>query len=91
MNLWWWVLHIIGSDNLSGPWYGFWSGIAGDTAIFSGLALVAYTQWKRHNCEVHGCWRISRHQVGEHHVCSKHHPEGAPSAEHVAAEYDGND
>lgn len=84
------LFHILGLDNLSGPWYGLWSGIGGDTAIFSGLGILSYTIYRKHQCEVHGCWRFGRHQTsGGHCVCRFHHPEGAPTADKVAEDHFG--
>lgn len=28
-----WLLHVAGIDNVSGRWYAFWSGIAGDAGL----------------------------------------------------------
>ena len=77
-------LHLTGSDNPSGPEYGFWSGFGsdlGELAIVSGLISM----YRRHNCAVHRCWRIGRHPVqGTPHVCCKAHaPGGAPTHEQV--------
>ena len=70
------LAHFLGLDNLSGPWYGWWSGAGSDIAelaIIGGLVNIA----RRHNCEVHHCWRIGRHATaGGHQVCRKHHPDG---------------
>lgn len=60
--MWAFLGHIFGLDNLSGAWYGFWSGIAGDLssfAIFGGL----YALMRKHNCDVHGCWRLGQKQT----------------------------
>lgn len=86
MQHWAWL----GIDNVSGAWYGFWSGIGSDiTELFAALGLFGnfYVLLRRHNCEVHGCFRIVRHQVETtgHLVCRRHHPEGAPTAEHIRA------
>ncbi len=74
-HVWWWVEVHTGTVNESGPWYGFFSGFGsdiGEVAIIGGLVTV----YRRHNCEVHGCWRIGRHQTaGGHHVCRRHHPD----------------
>jgi hypothetical protein len=84
MQHWYWL----GVDNLSGAWYGFWSGIGSDIPIFAaalGLLANFYVLMRHHNCEVHRCWRIVRHQVETtgHRVCRKHHPEGAPTAQQI--------
>jgi hypothetical protein len=84
-----WLPHILGIDNLSGRWYGFWSGIGSDIAelaIVGGLVTVV----RRNNCEVHRCWRLGRHATaGGHHVCRKHHPEDHLTAEQVAEAHRG--
>jgi len=79
-----WLLHVLGMDNLSGTAYGFWSGFGadiGEVVIIGGLVSIA----RRHNCHVHGCWRIGRHPVDGTGfvVCRRHHPDGAPTHEHV--------
>ena len=77
------LLRVLGVDDLSGPWYGFWSGFAGDL-VYLGIfwALV-----KKHNCHVNRCWRIGRFTAGEYRVCRRHHPGGAPSGQTVADRY----
>ena len=83
-----WLLHILGVDNVSGRWYGWWSGAGsdvGELAIIGGLLTVV----RRHNCEVHGCWRLGRHQTAAgHHVCRAHHPDGHLTAEQVTASHE---
>jgi hypothetical protein len=86
---WWhplqhWFLHYTGSDNTSGTWYGFWSGFGSDLSeIMIVGALLAVL--RKHNCHVHGCWRIGRHPVEGtgYVVCRRHHPDPPLSAEHV--------
>jgi len=79
------LLHVLGLDDASGVPYLAWSGFGGDLGIVGALAALTWSFWRRHNCEVRGCWRIGRHQTaGGHHVCRCHHPDGEPSAEHVA-------
>jgi hypothetical protein len=57
---------------LSGNGYQFWSGIAGATAIFSGIWLL----WVKHNCHEHRCLRLSWHpDSAGHPVCKVHHPD----------------
>lgn len=80
----WWLLHVMGVDDLTGPWYGFWSGLGsdlGELAIVAGLISI-YT---RHNCHVRRCWRIGRHPVEgtTFVVCRRHHPGGAPTPDQV--------
>ena len=85
----WWLLHVLGVDNASGPAYLFWSGFGsdlGELAIVGGLVAM----YRRHNCHVRGCWRIGRHPVEgtPHVVCRHHHPHGAPSHEEVIAAHE---
>lgn len=81
-----WLVHVLGLDNLSGPWYGFWSGAGsdlGELAIVGGLIGLL----RKHNCHVHGCPRIGRHKIAgtDWVVCRRHHPDDAPSAADVAS------
>lgn len=72
MHLWQIALHLTGSDNASGPWYLFWSGIVGDLGLFGGMAMI----YKKHNCHVHWCWRLGHFAISgtPYMVCKKHHP-----------------
>jgi hypothetical protein len=88
-----WILHVLGVDNVSGPWYGFWSGFGsdlGEVTIIAGLLAI----YKRHNCHVKGCLRIGRHPFTDdatgatYMLCGKHHPAvpaAAPPAEAIGA------
>lgn len=78
--LWRELLNVTGSSDVSGRWYGFWSGFAGDIPLF-GVFLVL---WRRHNCHVRGCWRLQWRTSGEHALCRRHHPSEPPSAADVA-------
>jgi hypothetical protein len=75
--------HVLGTDGRG--WYDFWSGLGADIGgiAFVGAALGLY---RKHNCHVHGCWRIAKQQVvgTSWVVCHRHHPEGRPTAEQVA-------
>lgn len=79
-----WLAHFFGLDNLSGPQYGFWSGVGSDIselAIFGALAAHVRSV----NCEVHGCWRLARHTTAaQHRVCRRHHPDDVLTAADVA-------
>lgn len=82
-----WFLHYTGSNNMSGPWYGFWSGFGsdmGEVVLIGGLFSV----YRKHNCHVRHCWRLSWRQVEgtTYMVCRKHHPRRAPTAEEVNKE-----
>lgn len=78
-----WLLHFLGVDSGSGPAYLFWSGFGanfGEFAIAGGL----FTLIRKHNCEVHRCWRLGRHVTAAgQHVCRRHHPDGHLTAEGV--------
>ena len=69
----WWL------DPLHNEGYQFWSGIGSGSPIIAGFALL----WRRHNCHVHGCWRIAWKAHGEHWLCRKHHPSDPPKAEEI--------
>ena len=80
-----WLAVHTGTVNEGGPYYGFWSGFGSDLGE---LALVGgmLTLVRRHNCEVHRCWRIGRHATtGGHQVCRRHHPDGHLTAAAVDA------
>jgi hypothetical protein len=86
--IWHLLSHIFGLDDLTGPWYGFWSGLGsdlGELAIVGGLISL----YLRHNCHAKGCWRIGRHPVAgtPYIVCRKHHPNNGPTAESIAQEH----
>lgn len=53
MPVWHFLLWVTGVSNVSGRWYGFWSGFGSDLPIFGGLALYL----RHHNCHQQGCWR----------------------------------
>lgn len=76
-------MHVLGVDDLSGRWYGFWSGFGsdiGELAIVGALAGMV----RQHNCEVHRCWRLGRHVTAAgQRVCRRHHPDGHLTAEGV--------
>lgn len=86
--LWHWILTFTGSNNESGTAYGFWSGFGsdiGEVVIIGGLVSM----YRKHNCEVHGCWRLGRHRTaGGHVVCRTHHPDDRLTAEQVAEAHD---
>jgi hypothetical protein len=77
------ILRILGVDDLSGPWYGFWSGFGSDLTEFA-LIGALLSMVRAHNCEVHGCWRVGRHVTAAgQHVCRRHHPDGHLTEESV--------
>lgn len=70
--MWTLIQHIVGVDDLTGAWYGFWSGFGADLSMF-----VAVAVWYRKNaCHTRGCWRIAHHEVDgkPYKVCRKHDP-----------------
>ncbi len=71
-----WLSHFFGLDNLSGPFYGFWSGVGSDIAELT-LAGALIEQIRRRNCHVSRCWRSGHFEVGgtPYKTCRKHHPE----------------
>ena len=70
-----WFMHYTGSDNPSGPWYGFWSGFGSDLTEFA--ILGGLIQFVRHqNCHVKGCWFWGKPIEGTaFRACWKHHPD----------------
>lgn len=71
-----WLYVHAGLSSSAGVWYLFPSG---PLSYLTLLSLIAAT-WaivRKHNCEVHGCWRVGRHKtLAGHCVCRKHHPDG---------------
>ena len=84
----WWLSHFFGLDDLSGPWYGWWSG-AGSIVIQPAIFAAAFVFYRHHTCHVHRCWRIGHRQVpGTDHVaCRRHHPTKAPTHDELLAEH----
>ena len=75
----WIVLHWLavhtGTVNEPGPYYGFWSGFGSDIGEIALIGAVLGI-FRKHNCEVKGCWRLARHETAAgHKVCRKHHPD----------------
>lgn len=71
------LAHFFGLDNLSGPFYGFWSG-AGSDITELGILGAAYHAF---NCHENGCWRVG-HRIsiedGAHvRRCKRHHREAS--------------
>ena len=86
------IFQILGLDNVSGPWYAFWSGFGGDLTIFAGLFAIAGSFLRKHNCHVKGCWRIGRHPVDgtQYVVCRRHHPDDSPTHKDVISRWRKN-
>ena len=73
-----WLSHFFGLDNLSGPFYGFWSGIGSDLDAYIRDGIILLFALKMWNCHEHGCWRVGHMTTVEdngHHFrrCKKHH------------------
>lgn len=73
---WLWVF--LGLNGV-GPWYFFWSAIAGSfffTLLFGGILY-----WWHHVCVEHRCFRVGRHPYShpvtkaQVRACRKHHPD----------------
>jgi hypothetical protein len=66
-----------------GPATNFWGGFASDLSEFALLGGIL-SLVRKNNCEVRHCFRLGRHTTAaNHHVCHRHHPSGAPSAQEV--------
>ncbi|HEY2101510.1 MAG TPA: hypothetical protein VGH72_33940 [Pseudonocardia sp.] len=84
-----WLFYEFGASG-TGSHYGLLSGAisdVGELGIIGGLFLLI----KKYNCHQKGCWRWpARHELVDpdthetHLVCARHHPRGAPTAEHLA-------
>lgn len=81
-----WISHLFGLDNLSGPFYGFWSGVGSGSPLFALGAVYL----RHHNCHIKGCWRLQWKTVPGpqgHVVCKRHHPHDAPTHEQVLQDH----
>ena len=78
-----WLAHVLGVDNGSGRWYLWWSGFGANFQEYALIGAIVLL-YRRHNCHVHRCPRIGRHQAGPYVVCRRHLPGGPPTAEDVA-------
>jgi hypothetical protein len=58
--------------------YNFVSGPLADITLATGFGSWVWIFLRKHNCHVHGCWRMEWHAHPEtgHPVCKKHHPHG---------------
>jgi len=77
-----WLAVHTGVRNLSGSYYGFWSGVGSDIAelaIFGAIATGIYQLVKKWNCHEPGCWRVGTHPAagGQFLLCYRHHPDFA--------------
>ena len=75
-----WLAVHTGTDDLSGPWYGFWSGFGSDLAELTLIGAVAtgvYQIVRKYNCHEPRCWRVGTHPAagGQFLLCYRHHPD----------------
>ncbi len=63
--------HFTGMDNLSGPFYGFWSGFGSDLTEFALLGTLIGL-YRQHKCQA--CWRVGHYSVDgtPYKTCHKH-------------------
>lgn len=82
------LAHFFGLDSASATPYLAWSGVGSDVTEIAVVGAL-FGLLRKHNCSVHGCWRIGRHKVpGTDHVCCRRHtPGGAPSLQDVISDY----
>ncbi|GAB3046761.1 hypothetical protein GCM10027053_00540 [Intrasporangium mesophilum] len=87
-----WLAVHTGLTDLTGPYYGFWSGIGSDIAELTLVGAVStgvYQLVKKYNCHHPGCWRVGNHPAagGQFYLCWRHHPDfmgGKPTKEIIA-------
>ena len=75
-----WLAVHTGISNLSGAWYGFWSGIGSDLTEFGLIGVVStglYQLVKKYNCHEPRCWRVGTHPAAgaQFLLCYRHHPD----------------
>ena len=75
-----WLAVHTGTNDLSGPYYGFWSGFGSDLAelgILGAIGTGVYQLVKKYNCHEPGCWRVGTHPAagGQFLLCYRHHPD----------------
>lgn len=80
--------HPLRGGNGYNSWSGWVSDVGEATLITAILASLA-TWWRKHNCHVHKCWRLSwhAHPGHGHPVCRKHHPYGQGRGDHLDARH----
>lgn len=78
-----WLLHVLGvNPHVTGSWYSWWSGAAGDLGWIGGAGVL----YRRHQCHRRGCWRLARHPHGPYVLCARHHPhvpDEGPDDDHI--------
>lgn len=99
MAFWHWLVHVTGSDyGLPYGHFSFYDLLSGSASDLGELALIgailgAFAAWyRRNNCHVASCRRISHRQVSGlddhgqpviYHICRRHNPVAPPSAEDI--------
>jgi len=82
-----WLQHFLGTDNVSGAAYAWWSG-AGSILLPWLLQAVTIMLlfWWHHQCAVHRCHRYARRvtAAGDR-ACARHHPEPRPGPADIKA------
>lgn len=75
IHFWWELLHDLGIDDTTGPWYGFWSGFGSDISEF-GIFGILWVTYRKHNCHERWCFRIAQHSLSkdghQRYFCHKH-------------------
>jgi hypothetical protein len=67
-----WLAVHTGTVNEGGPYYGFWSGFAGDLGLFGGVVLAVVGFYRVHECHNTTCKRIGTHTTKNgHKLCKK--------------------
>jgi hypothetical protein len=87
-----WLAVHAGLNDLTGPYYGFWSGIGSDLAeltLVGAVATGAYQLVRKYNCHQPRCWRVGNHPAagGRFYLCWRHQPDnsgGKPTTEIIA-------
>ena len=75
-----WLAVHTGTSDVSGVYYGFWSGFGSDLAEFGILGAIGtgvYQLVKKYNCHEPRCWRVGTHPAagGQFLLCYRHHPD----------------
>lgn len=78
-HLWAQLLELTGTRTSSSMAYNLWSGFGGDLAFLAAVIAYPWVAYRRHNCQVKGCWRIGRHEFADpdgvkRALCHVHHP-----------------
>lgn len=82
-----WLLHFLGTDDVSGHPYAWWSGSGSVILPWIMQALtVGLLFWFHHQCHVDGCHRYARRSTaaGER-ACRHHHPSPRRTIEDIHA------